>query len=273
MNRKTEQADFIYKVGLLLQPVLEVVKSPKQFDQSERARIRGKFDVEQQKLLNELNKFCKGEEGIEYRKEMHDIQSPLTTINNVIYKFIDKEPEKLGPDIEIHRQRLIEAIASVPVSISSMVYEANSPFSTYCRIKELCETTTREFVYVDRYVDESVFHRYLAHIPANADITIVTWPRNKHNNKQTYDEFIDVSRLFTKERNTKYTLLTEPNFHDRWLRSDGKLFHLGGSIKDAASSTVFTVSKVDPSDQNIKVVDNLVSSATELFGPNNRTHP
>ena len=273
MNRKKEQAEFIYKVGLVLQPVLEIVKNPKQFDQIERARVRGKFDVEQQKLLNELNKFCKDEEGVEYRKEMHDIQTPLTTINNVVYKFIDKQPEIMGADIEIHRQRLIEAIAAVPISVSSMVYEANSPFSTYCRIKELCETTKTEFIYVDRYIDQSIFHRYLEQIPIQANITIVTWPRNKHRNTRNYDEFIDISRLFSIERTGKYALMVEPNFHDRWLRSDGNLFHLGGSIKDAASSTVFTVSKVDPTDQNIKVVENLLSTAIELFGPNNTTHP
>ena len=57
--------------------------------------------------------------------------------------------------------------------------------------------------------------------------------RNRHHNKRPYDEFIDVSRSFSQERGPdKYRLLVEEAFHDRWLRCDEQLFHLGGSIKD-----------------------------------------
>ncbi len=253
--------------------MLDVIENPDKFDKQERARIRARFHVEQQNLLNELNAFCKSEKGAEYSVEMHDIQGPLVRLNNLVRKQMVDSPENIADEFDTHKQKLIAAISTVPVSIDSVIYEAKTPFSAYCRIKELCVTTSKELVYVDRYIDHTIFHRFLEHVPEHVKVTLVTWPRTNHRNKKQYDKFIDISRLYSNERKMNYRLMTEPNFHDRWLLSDDQLFHLGGSVKDAASRTVYTLSKIGSSLANIQQVNNLINNATELFGPRNRTHP
>src|SRR5262249_40813832 len=151
-------------------------------------------------------------------------------------------------------------------------YEAQTPFTAYCRMRELCGTAHTALLYCDRYVSHTLFHRLMEAVPEATQITLVTWPRAKHKSPAAFDAFIDVSKVFAKERADKYRLLVKPDFHDRWLQCDGNLFHLRGSVKDAADSTVFTVSRLDPSPENLRKVADLVNTATELYGPTNKTH-
>ena len=143
----------------------------------------------------------------------------------------------------------------------------------FCRVKTLCETCQTKLVYVDRYLDHSIFHRYLWHVPGQVEITLVTWPREKYQNKQRYDELIDVSGLYAKERGSeKYRLVVASDFHDRWLQCDDQPFQLGGSLKDAGSNTPFTLSKMDPPAENLQKIKALIASGVEIFGPNKLQH-
>jgi hypothetical protein len=76
MDRKQQQSEFIYQVGFLLRPVLDVVNHPDNFDGAERRQVRARFDVDHYALLNKLKEFCSGEPGADYRTEWHDIQRP-----------------------------------------------------------------------------------------------------------------------------------------------------------------------------------------------------
>ena len=87
-------------------------------------------------------------------------------------------------------------------------------------------------------------------------------------------EFMDVSRLFALERGpAHYRLVAHPDFHDRWLRCDGQLYALGGSVKDAGMRSDFAIGRIDPMTENMKKDDDLVAAGCELFGPTNMTHP
>jgi hypothetical protein len=61
VDRKQQQADVIFQIGLVLKPVLDVVQQPERFDTTERARIRAQFHVDHQQLQNALNEFCKAD--------------------------------------------------------------------------------------------------------------------------------------------------------------------------------------------------------------------
>lgn len=55
------------------------------------------------------------------------------------------------------------AIDAVPVLSTSIILEAGSPFTAYCRLRALCESdATRSLDWLDPYFDASVFHRYLS---------------------------------------------------------------------------------------------------------------
>lgn len=159
------------------------------------------------------------------------------------------------------------------MSVDTVIYQARTPFSAYCYIRSLLETTQSRIQYVDRYVDDTLIVRFLQRIPSFVDATVVTWPGAKHVNPKKYAGFIDVSRLYAVERPTKYRLLTNPSIHDRWLVCDNQFFLLGGSLKDAADASVFTVSRMDPTPAISQKVSDLIGSGTELFGPSTPIHP
>jgi hypothetical protein len=173
-----------------------------------------------------------------------------------------KDPAKLREPLSALRVELLSSIAAVPVPSRDAVYEAHTPFSTYCRLKELCMTATNRLIYVDRYVDDTIFHRLLTGAQPKVAITVVTWPRNSHQGSRTqarFDHFVDISQLFSAER-PSYRLLLNQDIHDRWLICDDLFFHLGGSAKDAANAVPYTVSRLERSAENLRILDEVVAN-------------
>ena len=115
-----------------------------------------------------------------------------------------------------------------------------------------------------------LFHRYLNGLPDSVSVVLVTKDRGNH---AEYQSFLDISRLYANERgSSKYRLVAESTNHDRWLRCDDQLYHLGGSAKDAGRRSAFTITKLEPTPENFQKLDTLAGSGTELFGPNSPTH-
>jgi hypothetical protein len=169
------------------------------------------------------------------------------------------------------------AILEVPVEGVCGVLEARSPFTAYCRLKDICCTILNTLVWTDRYFDADVFHRYLREVRASASVTLVTLDAAKitsANDRSRHNHFMDVSRLFAAERGPNaYRLVTHSDFHDRWMRCDGQLYGLGGSVKDAGQKSDFAIGRIDATAENMKKIDDLVMAGVELFGPGHGIHP
>ncbi len=165
----------------------------------------------------------------------------------------------------------MKAILDIPTEVSSEVLEARSPFQAYCKLKAFCETTNLKLVWVDPYIGAGLFHRYFSELPESVEVTLVT---KKRSGSAEYQEMLDISRLYAQERGpSKYQLRVETSNHDRWLRCDDQIYHLGGSAKDAGKRSNFTITKLASTPENFQTLDNLITSAAELFGPTNTTHP
>lgn len=273
MNRKQQQADFIYQVGLVLKPIIDLAQEPENFDRAARSHIRAQFNIDYQRLHNSLHDFCHVEREAHYLAEWHDIQHAFGRINEVVRKHSVEAPTTIAAEVPALRLELLTAILAVPVPFDSTVFDAKTPFSAYCRMRELCGTSQNQVFYCDRYLSHTLFHRFFEAIPDTTHLTILTWPREKHRNPAEFDAFIDVSRLYAKERPMSYKLLTRPDVHDRWLQCDSQIFLLGGSVKDMADATVFTITGLPATPENLDKVASLFNSATELFGPAHQTHP
>ncbi len=168
------------------------------------------------------------------------------------------------------------AIQAIPVPRTSVVLVAGSPFTAYCKLRELCEAdATASLTWLDPFVGASVFHRYLANVRSGVPITLVSaTPGNHSGDQRRWAEFLDVSRLFAKERGPDgYRLIERPKFHDRWLVFDAKrIYSLGGSSKDAGDRDAFTIAVVESTPETLATVQSHVQGGTELFGPNQTTH-
>lgn len=274
MDRKREQAEILFKLGQLFGPLLNLAESPDSFDREDQSRILAPFSAEVDKFLHRhLTKYTEGEPGHAYNVEFRQCACDINFV--VSTRVGGGQGESWYKLVRETVPKVIETIQSIPVPVDSAIYEARTPFSTYCFVKDLCSTVRTQIVWLDRYFDQTLFHRFLRDTPVTAQVTLVTLPDTSAKGKSDlvrYAEFMDVSRLFAAERGPQgYRLVAKPDFHDRWLRCDDKLFALGGSIKDLAKP--FTISKLDSTPENVRHFDDAIAQGVEVFGPNHPTHP
>lgn len=273
MNRKRQQGDIIFAFGQFIGPVLKIAENPAAFDDDEKARIFARFFHDATAFNNLLSHFClEGEPGHRYQIQFQRVQQQLNLILATGRKHDD--PSMLAVAEEVHGH-VLESLLSIPIPLDSSIHEARTPFSTYCFVRDLCATAKAQVTWLDRYFDHTLFHRFLAGIPPSVQTVLVTLPASAARgaaDARRVAEFMDLSKMFAAERGpAAYRLLANSNFHDRWLRCDGALFTLGGSIKDL--SRPFTIGRLDSTPDNHKQFDDAIVSATEVFGPTQTTHP
>jgi hypothetical protein len=274
MTRRAAQLDLLHQVGVWLAPLEQVLANPTAFPAPERARIRATFGPNAETLRNQCLDFTRPSPGVDYAAEFHDIQEPLAHLQRLSRSMVDPPPS-MAFDVMTLRRRLQDAILAVPTETDGAVYEAGTPFTTHLRIRELCSTARRHLLFVDRYLDASIFHRYLDSGAPGRQLVILTWPEARHTGRYLvrFREFLDVSRLYAAEFPGHYRLLVNDAIHDRYVWADDALFHIGGSLKDAADRTPCTLTRAQNTDAVLAPVRGLFDRATELFGPATPTHP
>ena len=225
------------------------------------------------KLQGEFRTFSKGQPGHDYIVQYLHFQAALSSIRDVL---VDKSKfEDIVPSEFSKAQAAIDAI---PIPPTSVILEAGSPFTAYCRLHELCEIdATISLVWLDPYLDASIFHRYLASVRPHVYVTLVACepsPNANKRDKARWSEFLDLSRFYAQERGASaYRLIQQTSLHDRWVVFDDKrIYNLGGSAKDAGSRDYFTITPIDPSDTNLRIIQKLTTSGIELFGPTTPVH-
>lgn len=265
----------MFSLGQFFGPILRVADNPSGFGTDEKTRIFARFFHDHNSFNQLLVKFCNtGEPGHQYAIQFAQAQHQISLIQAYAAFNNLNEPDllKLAKDVS---SRVTEILMSIPVPVDSAIYEAQTPFSTYCFVRDLCSTVKAKVVWLDRYFDQTVFHRFFTDTPKVVQVTLVTLPSSAAKGKadsQRVAEFMDVSRMFAAERGpTGYRLVANDNFHDRWLQCDQKLFTLGGSIKDLTKP--FTISRLDSKPDNLKHFDEAVRNGTEVFGPIQSKHP
>jgi len=271
-NRKHEQADLLFKLGAFLGPMLDMAENPTLYDADERIRIVARLSAEHPGMVVAAERFCRGEPG-------HFYQFHYNLFCGQVYALVNSQRFEGSPEqcetIKKTIAKVQDILMSIPVPIDSIICEAQTPFSTYCLIRDLCSTAKTQIVWLDRYFDQTVFYRYFYDVLPAVNVTLVTLPDTSSksaSDKNRHSDFMNMSRLFAQERGPSgYRLITNTDFHDRWLRCDDKLFTLGGSIKDL--SKPFTIARLDSTTENAKHFDDAISNGVEVFGPNQAAHP
>jgi len=273
MDRLQEKYSLFTKLGALIGPLQRIIDYPEQYDEQESAQAIARFCDEYPRLVSEFRTFSVGEPGYNYLIQYNRFHNALDTIKaELVYEkpLADVLPRSIS--------KAQAAIDAVPVPPASVILEAGSPFTAYCRLRELCEIdTTHSLVWLDPYMDSSIFHRFLSAARDTVCVSLVTC-EPKHSagkrDKQRWEEFLDISRLYAQERTLHtYRLLLQPSLHDRWVVLDNKrIYSLGGSAKDAGNRDYFTISNVDANPENHAAIHKLTTSGTEMFGPNTPAH-
>ncbi len=271
-SRKLQQAELIFKFGSLLSPFLDIVNNPSKYNAEMRSKTRAKYMSDINLFKEHIQTFVSSEEGYSYEIEWRKIQGEISSFANNTLKNSYDDNAAFSQQLDLYRQNLLAELLSIPTSSEAETFGASSPFTAYCFLQDLCHTVTKRLVVVDRYLDDSLFYRYLRHLPENVKVTLVTWPSNKYT-ANTWTQLMDVSRLYAQEHPTTYRLMTHDDLHDRWFWCDYQIYLLGGSLKDAGIKSDFTLSKFDLSEQQKNPINQLRNSAQEIFGGANPQHP
>jgi len=273
MGRKEEQAELLYKLGLLVKPLLGIVQDPENCDPSSRSRASAEFFADFPQFTIAVESFARGEAGHVYDRERTLIMRALNRLAEGAREHLD-DPGTLAGIIEKEGSTVRAEILRIPTSVSSQVHEAYTRFATYCTIKDLCQTVNERLVWVDGYMAGSLFYQYLRELPSHVKVLLVTWPEAERKSPAAWRDFLEVSRLYARERGpANYRLVVTEGCHDRWLRCDDQVYHLGSSVKDAAKKAPFTVSRLESTEDAFDAMETLLNRGEELFGPGNASHP
>ncbi len=269
MKRKEQQAELIYKLGLLLRPIQDLIDYADRQTPQTRSRACAKFASDLTAYHQGVMAFTRSEPGHLYDIEWNSVHYCLNRFGR---ELDDKRDQtvRLGIAVEAVRTKVSRIILSIPTEVDTEVLEAHSPFQAYCKLKVFCEATNQKLIWADPYMAAGLFHRYLNGLPDSVAVVLVTKDRG---NSAEYQSFLDISRLYAMERgSSKYTLVVEPTNHDRWMRCDDQIYHLGGSAKDAGRKSAFTITKLEPTPENFQRLDTLIASGTEIFGLTTLSH-
>jgi hypothetical protein len=275
MERLQQKNNLNFKLGMLFGPLQRLIEKPDEYDEQERSQIIARYNLERETLLDEFREFCNTQPGHDYEVEYLKFYIALIGLTDDILYERDELPD-------IIPRRLSEALAAIdaiPIPRNSAILEAGTPFTTYCRLRDLCEAeATRELIWIDAYLDSNVFHRFLRNVRPQVSVTLVTAEPKKNGgnrDQRRWTEFLDISRLYAQERGHAYYRLVvhQGLLHDRWLLLDGKkLYSFGGSAKDAGNKQCFTISQIDSSAENLQIIQTHVDNGTEYFGPSTPQH-
>jgi hypothetical protein len=280
-SRTEERDDLLVALGMLVDPVRRLIDAT----DDPRAKIpyvRSQFDQDLNQFREQIVAFC--------RPGKHRFEIELDAILRNLRGFGDflgaiQYPEHRD-NIRTQRfaeqlRRAQESIRAVPCEDPGMILPAESPYSTYLRLRAICSGAGSRLELFDPYIEAETFHRYLASLDGVASITVVTSsdimalpagilstsPRALRR-----DRIVAVSELLAQQFPARYQLRVSGEQHDRHLRVDDTILHLGGSTKDAAKSDYFTISQLDPTQSTHAFLDGIIVRAIEWFGPTVGVH-
>jgi hypothetical protein len=168
-------------------------------------------------------------------------------------------------------ERVKTALRNLPCDDASLIMPGLSPLATYHRLLAHCRAAQKRVELFDAYMDKAVYLRYFDDIDPGVQIVVVT-SQSTMADVPRRDRIVAVSELLALERPANYRLLVTTTQHDRHLRIDDEILHVGGSLKDAAKSAPYTISSLDPVQSNHQFLDDIIANATEWFGPTITTH-
>lgn len=268
-SRKEQQAELLIQFGALIAPLEELVSYPDRQTAQTRAKASAKFTHDRDVFQRSLSEFTGGEPGHNYKVELLAISAALNTFTNQMTSFRDDTP-KLSERLQHVRDVATRSILAIPCDLDSEVLEAGSPFSAFVKLRSICETANERLLFVDPYMGQGAVRRYFHGIAEHVSVTVIT----KHRGGQEFADFMDVSKLFADERGASlYRLMYHPDLHDRYLQCDDSVYHLGGSLKDAARKSDYTVTHIQVARDADSAIQALIQESTETFGPASANHP
>jgi hypothetical protein len=265
--------ELLTQLGFLVDPIRRLIESDDSVVHKRLPYIRSQFQKELAIYRGAISEFVQFGD-LNFSHEFSAVSSLLHQLGECAemcqYPEHIEDAKRRFPELLAETQK---ALAAIPHDDPDVILPALSPFTTYLRLRATCATASRHLELFDAYLDDTVFHRYLADVPAAVQIVVVTNNKRMEGHKAQFGKaIVAISELFAIERPMTYRFVIDRTnqIHDRHLRVDNEVLHLGGSPKDASRKSPFTIGKLNRATQD--QLDNAIARSEEWFGPNTTSH-
>lgn len=139
--------------------------------------------------------------------------------------------EVFSRSLDETKTEFFELVSQIPIAWEPEIFAANTPFTSYLRIKEAIVIVKERFEYYDRYLKPEFFDLFVSKLEKATRIRLIT---TKGKRDYGINGVAFVSDLVSREY-TDYALIevTPDVLHDRNLRIDDDIFSLGPGVEGA----------------------------------------
>ena len=129
------------------------------------------------------------------------------------------------------RKDFFDCLNRVPVDWEPVIFQANTPFTAYHRIKEVLAVINERLHYFDRYLKPDFFDLFLSVVNRDVAVRLVTTAGSRNYGVRSVRA---VSQLACQEFSDYQLVEVEPSkMHDRNLLIDNQIFSLGPGVGQA----------------------------------------
>ncbi len=136
--------------------------------------------------------------------------------------------------------------------------EPGTPHSAYVILRDIVESTVKEIMLVDAWIDRTLFE-LLSNLKTTARIRFLT--RTEYIPK----DFVTEAKKFGKQTKHSVAVRTHPDVHDRFLVIDDRAFQSGSSFKDLGKKTSLVMEIKDLAAATIGQLETRWNEATVLL--------
>lgn len=126
------------------------------------------------------------------------------------------------------RKNFLDCLNRVPIDWEPVIFQANTPFTAYLRIKEVLAVINERLHYFDRYLKPDFFDLFLRAVNRDVSVRLVT---TAGSGDYGVHSIMAVSLLACQEFSDYQLVEVEASkMHDRNLRIDNQIFSLGPGV-------------------------------------------
>lgn len=269
VSRREKQVDLLVALGDAVAPAREFARAGSR-DVQLAHRLYAKMVQDNQKWGDMVNQFAKdGDLQYSISGEAGNVAARAGDLVLTLAK--TGRWDRMLPEIDALVERTKAAILDLPVDDAAGIRDAKTPFSVFLEIRSIVMAATKRVDWIDPYPDSYVFYRYIRHIMPGVTATLVFDEKKRSQNKTEMQDFIGASLLYAQEFPHSYRLCSS-NLHDRHLRVDDRIYHLGTSSPHAGAKTPFTMTLQPNTQAEHQKIDAYADTGIEWFGPTTKVH-
>lgn len=258
-NIKAAQRDqLIYEFGILVQPIKELARQVNPPSIADYRIAIAKVQSGDGAWRLQVKEFTTFALDIVFNQEFQRLSHVPERFGNGLAGLL-REPDfqdalerlhaKFRGQVANMRKDFFDCLNQVPVDWEPVIFQANTPFTAYLRIKEVLAVVNERFHYFDRYLQPDFFDLFLRRVNRDVSVRLVTTAGSSNYGVKAVSA---ISQLASKEFPDFQLIEVIPSqVHDRNLRIDNQIFSLGPGVAQAGMAlTNFGPSDNSPAAQD-----------------------